>query len=567
MAVAQVDGAGAFARVFEYSNEKGVEPTAGAAPAATTAEAPIQDAIEMHLPADRAGEPAATEARPFSDYALPLSEAALSSRAAAESEGLHAALVTAVSDVAKSLFEEGGVAWIKDRADFLAQNPEEGVFTALVAAPHLQALLAETLTHAFSTQPLGRLPEGYGEGAQALLSAGRGAVLDVILGRFLGHEVVPSAVAARFADTLARSPLSGLGFGDIASTLRAKGVPAGAFSFTGADGKIKPGALGGLFGNIGIGTLEASLEYFIALSGRLIKGDIGKDIDAMSARLSDLKKEKQGIVGKIIELEGSIVGKQASMADAVKRANEAQQCAKIWSLIGCIIALVVVIVVAVVVSIFSFGAGAPAAIAGVAAMIGVTLSVGAATALAISLAVAAIVIAVITFIQSIPMLLEGVAMIAQACGNQALAEKLRETAKEFASFMDRSGLGTALMVISLVATLYMAVIMLPMGCISAALTVTQIAGMVIGGVARLGAAFAMKDMAKALRELEILREELARVELEIKALMQKLEAKRTEEKEINEDVEQRQDYEAKVMENLNKAAESYKQILAAAALN
>jgi hypothetical protein len=45
----------------------------------------------------------------------------------------------------------------------------------------------------------------------------------------------------------------------------------------------------------GSAMLESSLENYIGVSGKLVKGDVAKDIDAMTSRLSELKKSASEI--------------------------------------------------------------------------------------------------------------------------------------------------------------------------------------------------------------------------------------------------------------------------------
>ena len=47
------------------------------------------------------------------------------------------------------------------------------------------------------------------------------------------------------------------------------------------------------------GMNEASLEFFIGQAGRLVKGDVQKDIDAMSNRLNELKNSADQIKAKL----------------------------------------------------------------------------------------------------------------------------------------------------------------------------------------------------------------------------------------------------------------------------
>ena len=52
-----------------------------------------------------------------------------------------------------------------------------------------------------------------------------------------------------------------------------------------------------------------------------------------------------------------------------KKAEEAQECAKTWSLVACIVSLIVVIVIAIVVAVFTFGSSGTAALIAVSSII------------------------------------------------------------------------------------------------------------------------------------------------------------------------------------------------------
>ncbi len=602
----------------ETSQTQHTEGTAGT-------EAPKQPAVNLfgNDNVERStGKGDVEGSKPFSDYSLPESDTTVKNQPAAETDNLHASLATSVTEVAQALFQEGGVAWVQERTEHLAAHPQEGVLTQVMADPAMQALFTDTLLKGLAAGPLGgAIPAGYPEGAQAVLDAGRAAAVDVVLGRFLGQDLSLGGFVQNLVGTGFSKELVGKAGGAEGIQRLFGGVlPKDGFSLVGPDGKLKSGALGSMLSGKGAALLEASLEFYIGVCGRLIKGDVSKDIDCMTARLNELKEEKQGIIGRIIELEGSIVGTQQSMANAAKEAREAQEKTKAWSLAGAIIALVIVIVVAIVVTVFSCGTAGPAAAAGVAAMTGVTVgaaaaagaaactialtlgvSLAVATGLAIACVVCVIVIAVITFIQTLPQILEACAMVAEACGNKELAASLREGAEDIQKALD-GPFGKVLMAISIACALFTLVIGIAVAAGSAAAnaasaaaqagsqvaanaiktgveaaraawnlmqnvaTFVNAAGMVLSGAARVAASAAMKDMAKAMRELEILRERLAEVELEIKQLMQQIETKKNEEQQVKESIEDRQEMESKVMENLNKAAESYKQILSAAAL-
>lgn len=69
---------------------------------------------------------------------------------------------------------------------------------------------------------------------------------------------------------------------------------------------------------------EASLEYFIGLADRLLKGDSSKDLVAMATRLESLKTQKKALQQSILEKERETAGKQAAGAAQAERAARAQ---------------------------------------------------------------------------------------------------------------------------------------------------------------------------------------------------------------------------------------------------
>lgn len=69
---------------------------------------------------------------------------------------------------------------------------------------------------------------------------------------------------------------------------------------------------------------EASLEYFIAAAGRLLKGDTSKDLAAMASRLESLKAQKRALQLTILEKERGIAGKEAAGATQADKAARAQ---------------------------------------------------------------------------------------------------------------------------------------------------------------------------------------------------------------------------------------------------
>ena len=79
-------------------------------------------------------------------------------------------------------------------------------------------------------------------------------------------------------------------------------------------------------------------------------------ITTLSARLDQLKAQKLAVISKIIAAERRIAGLESSGEAAVRKAEEAQDCAKSWSIVAAMTVVVVAVVVAVATSGLSIGA-------------------------------------------------------------------------------------------------------------------------------------------------------------------------------------------------------------------
>jgi hypothetical protein len=70
--------------------------------------------------------------------------------------------------------------------------------------------------------------------------------------------------------------------------------------------------------------LEASLEYFISHAGKLIKEDIAKDLDVMSARLEELKAQKKRLAEQIqkqVDAQGRYERLRGRLRGAIRSAD------------------------------------------------------------------------------------------------------------------------------------------------------------------------------------------------------------------------------------------------------
>ncbi|MCC6806048.1 MAG: hypothetical protein IT381_01380 [Deltaproteobacteria bacterium] len=546
-------------------------------PAAKTAASPAASlATKDQVDRSKPRPPDASAAQRFTDYVLPLSEQQVGKQRPQRTDELHTALVVGVTDVLKCLVEPEGIAWIRSRASHLQRSPSDGMFMQLLPsdfAPKFGAALGAAFDNAEAREAL---RQRFGADAVGIDAAAERVVGRLLLG----------AIALDQKPSLRQ--------------LAAEMVP-------GAAPKLPPLPMTTLATNL-INVLEASLEYFIANAGRLIKGDSSADLDELSGQLSTLKQEKLAIAAEINASTGSIVGLQMAHAEEVEKARQKAESDKICSVIGAIFGCIAAIVTAVAVSVATFGAGSGALIAAVAGVVGETAAEG----VAIACAVSAIVVAVLTVVTSMPKLLELGAMIARACGSTAAAEMLEQAASDMETWMnDNPWFGAIVSVVKLGAAVLMGIVLASslssassevagdvveegaeiaeqgaevgvegaevgeevadetesvVDDLATLATALESGAALVDGIGKVLSSNAMKELAAIQSRMENLRAQLAEVELEIKQLIGKLTEKNRQQEEVKEDIGERQEQEQRCMEALNKAAESYSQILAAAAL-
>jgi chromosome segregation ATPase len=88
----------------------------------------------------------------------------------------------------------------------------------------------------------------------------------------------------------------------------------------------------------------------------------------------------------------------------------------------------------------------------------------------------------------------------------------------------------------------------------------------IGSALSTGANLSKHEVAEAAAEGQGLRGQLAQVEVEIKQVLQEIEAVRTEEQDAREGAADNQDRATTITENLNKAADAYRDLLGATSI-
>lgn len=100
---------------------------------------------------------------------------------------------------------------------------------------------------------------------------------------------------------------------------------------------------------------EASLKRFADAVKRDPRSIYSiSEITALSSRLDQLKQQKRAIITQVINQTRKMAGLEASTAEAVKSARDAQECAKTWTLVAAVFVVVIVAVIAIIVSVFSF---------------------------------------------------------------------------------------------------------------------------------------------------------------------------------------------------------------------
>jgi hypothetical protein len=543
--------------------------------------------------------------KPFGDYALPTSDTTVKGQRTEQTDELFTGLAGGVTDIVQGLIQPGTLGAINQRADFLVKNPQDGVLTSMVPQD-FSKIVQNAFVEGFKNAPPldDAIKEKYGESGLRMNTAAQGAAAEFLLNSGLMGQQVPLQQLWGGITAAQKGIPKAEGQAAMGVALRQLGVQQGALgntvrSFTDKNGAPDINAISKAIGDRGPAFVEAGLEYFLANAARLMKGDIGNDLTQLQKNLGELQTEKKALVAKLINMAASIAGLQTSGAEAAKKAQEANDCKKTWSMVLCVVVIVVVVIVAILVTVFSCGAAGPAALVGAAAVIGITISATTAAVLLAIAAVCAIVAAIVTIIQQVPMLIEIVAAIAKALGFEQAAKDLEKTSQDFAKWMDSSGFGTALMVIGIACAVIMMVIMLPLALASVAeltgslaadtaagaelaasgaemtagaaaqwaknlvlaISLVQAGGQLLNGIGQVESASMSKDIARLNREMDSIQQQLAEVDVNIKQIMNQIEAKRNEEQNTKEAIEDRQEQEGRIMDNVNKAADSYAQIL------
>jgi hypothetical protein len=503
---------------------KGPQKSAAAAPAASpaTLDAMVSGKKVVALD-DRREDP---RSKPFGDYALPDSEMHVAGQKDAQTSDLHGSLLVGLSDLLAKTVSAQSFAWVSQRATALQAKPEQSLFVGMLG-PDFDQKLHSALSEAFLARPAQNLVAAhYGPQAAALTDTAKSVAISLMLGAVRGDEPSLAQVVAPFGG--GKSP-----------ELSAQNL-----------------------GTRGVAILEASLEYFIAAAGGLMHADLSKDLDVMSQRLDELKAEKKAIIAKLINEQAGIAGLQKSQADAVKKAQEAKECSRVWSIVGSVFAIAVAIAVAVVVSVATFGSGAPAMATAVCAVFGAVLTVP----LMITAAVAAVVIAITTLATNLPNLLRAVSALLRAMGAGSLAEALDKAADGIDKWMmDNAWFGKLLAGLQITATIAMAAIMVPMALTKAVdgsvrsmmllINLINAGGALVNGAVKVMSASLAKRSAQLQREIDSLKAQLQEIEVEIKKLSNDMASLRDDEKSTQDDVASRQDMEGRVMDTMQKTAD------------
>ncbi len=543
-------------------------------PAAATSVGPAASARDIDAIVAKAAVSASTArgtandvTRPFMAYDLPASEAQVRGQTPTDSAELHQTLTWSISELVGGVFARDTASWLSDRSNYLASHVEDSVFHQLAGTQFGQLFAAAAVEHLKPNDAYREaVKERYGEVALALTDAANEGVAQAILGNGVLGENVPT-------ETI----LSGIVASFTARGFPIEGAPAaqkaerGGSFLTGPQGKVPPAMFGEVGARFGVMVLDASPAYFIQLAARLLQGDIGKDIDMLMQRLQVLKQENSKLIAHINEKMGSIVGLQASSAEAAAGARAAGECARTWEAIGSVVGCVVSIVTAVWASVVSFGTLTP----------GITALLSAPTSFPAMIATAACASAVCSVINTVPQALELAATVARGLGLHFMAEWLHEAAAAVTQWYgDNKWFTDAVMGIQIAASTFLTVYSLIASVaafasagaainsmISAMVTLSQAAALAVQGTCQVMSAVSIRDQAKLTRAFEALRSELASLEVDLKSIGHRLEVNRWERDETQDELKTVQDREQRIMENVNKAADSFRTLLQAAALN
>jgi hypothetical protein len=90
---------------------------------------------------------------------------------------------------------------------------------------------------------------------------------------------------------------------------------------------------------------DASLKRFVDSVKRDPKSIYANpEIAELSSRLEQLKLQKRALINKIVAQTRKMAGLEASSAEQAKKATDAQDCAKTWSIVAAVLAVVVAVV-------------------------------------------------------------------------------------------------------------------------------------------------------------------------------------------------------------------------------
>lgn len=454
-------------------------------------------------------------------------------------EANRSALMAGLSVIAEASFSVKNVDAVLDRVDYLRGHPAESLCVQVLGADFAEEV-AGFLRQLPSEDTLAFGRERFGDAAAELVAAHRAASLDYVgrqlLGgaRLLGHLdaaqlTFGAQVLAGLAETAKRSVGDGASleatlealFDEVAVAVPASLLHADAGLVVDAEGVplLRDGAsehhapptLAETIHTACMIAEVAGFEFLIGQFQRLLNDDSKLRLEQLNEMLTYLKTQKSGLAQHIHTTAAHMVGKEMAAALQQEKLNKSQECSFILGIfraIAMVAFAVVTLVVAVIATPFTGG-----------------------LSMALIVGVAAILSSVITFVTTLPQILQAFALLLGALGLDAAEEALLTAATWFEENVIKNeifkwvtfGLQLACVAVSLVACV---------GSLSGAagavaelakdLRFVTAAAQLVAGVVNIGFATAsylvQQEIAEGMKKLAELKAQLAKLELKIREL-------------------------------------------------
>lgn len=210
---------------------------------------------------------------------------------------------------------------------------------------------------------------------------------------------------------------------------------------------------------------EASLEFLLSQAAEMLADDERKHVELLREMLVKLRESKVALTRELLEKTNRVLQLELEEAEKLKEASVALS-------VAMIAVSVVLVVIAIVVAVFTFGAGS-----------------GLWTVCLIA-AVAAIVSLCVTIVQSVPLLLDGIATLMRLCGFSEAGEAIDGAAVALQELLGQDWFKWTLFAVTIVAVFVS--LLAAMGAATAVATVVtamaavmMVAVTVVENVARL----------------------------------------------------------------------------------